>query len=149
MKGSLIFTLVFTSCISLGDKTRLDSDDYSTPQERVEALKEVLNEPTSFSDAEFELFNVNGFSSSRSTPGASSWDYKFAVRIKPNQFDKWVFNRDTITDPNWDLSWMYEIIQQRKSNWKLLGNFSCFGSSEDQLIFFPKSNVLFRRSIAN
>ncbi|NRA12803.1 MAG: hypothetical protein HRT57_12670 [Crocinitomicaceae bacterium] len=69
--GILIFVL--SSC---SDSSRLDSDNYETKEERVEVLKKEIKSFSEFENAEFKLFNVNGFSNSRTTvPGASSWDY--------------------------------------------------------------------------
>lgn len=144
----LFLPLVVSSCISFDEETEIDSDDYSSPSERVEVLKNELNPPSDFSDAEFELFNVNGFSTSRhSMVGPSSRDYKFAIRIKKSDLDQWIFQRDTCNSPDWDLSWIHEIVKQRKSVWKMNGSPIIYGVPDDQLIYYPKNGILFRRAI--
>ena len=81
--GLLILGLY--SCSEISNSNKLDSDNYKTKEERVEVLKKEIESFSEFGNAEFELFNVNGFSNSRTTlPGASSWDYKFAIKVKPS-----------------------------------------------------------------
>jgi hypothetical protein len=77
---SIIFGLII-SC-STDSTTRLDSDDCENKKDRIDRLKMEIRSFSDYQDAEFELFNVNGFHHQRmSVPGASSCDYKFAVRV--------------------------------------------------------------------
>lgn len=78
-----IFSLVILmliGCSKASELKELDSDDFKTKEKRVDVLKKEIKYPSDFEDAEFELFNVNGFSNTRTgIPGASSWDYKFVL----------------------------------------------------------------------
>jgi hypothetical protein len=105
----------------------MDSDDYDSKEERVEALKKEIKWFSDFENAEFELFNVNGFSNSRTiVPGASSWNYKFVIKTDPNGIDKWkegmvkvdtvVFERDVIN----------RIAKDRLSEWVTESEPECY-----------------------
>jgi hypothetical protein len=86
-KFLIILTLTICSC---SENTRLDSDGISTAEERVKILKEVIRSFSDIKDAEFELFNVNGFGTGGwSIPGGSSSDYKFVVKIDTTDISKW------------------------------------------------------------
>ncbi|WP_299189760.1 hypothetical protein [uncultured Aquimarina sp.] len=119
----LLITFIFNSCFdssnSKSNTTILDSDDYESKIERVEILKNEIKYFSDFEDAEFELFNVNGFSDSRiALPGASSWDYKFVIKINPSDVNKWTDGMEKILSNKDDKVWMNDIIEKRKIEWK-------------------------------
>jgi hypothetical protein len=57
-KSLIILTLILTSC---SEVTRLDSDEFTTIEDRIEILEKEVRVFSEIQDAEFELFNVNGF----------------------------------------------------------------------------------------
>jgi len=146
-----VFVCFLCGCSGSSTTSRLDSDDYSSKSERVEALKKEINESSDFDNAEFELFNVNGFSNSRaSVPGASSWDYKYVVLVNPSDVDKWIKGMTPIGSAKYDLSWTSQIIQQRSSDWLTSGEPELYiRSGEDNvLVLYRNKGIIFRRIIA-
>jgi len=72
--GKIITIALFTACSSCDSNSTLDSDGYESKAERVETLTREINPFSDLEDAEFELFNVNGFQDQQTSfpPGASS-----------------------------------------------------------------------------
>jgi hypothetical protein len=112
----IILTLTISSC---SETTRLDSDDFSAAEERVEILDPEIPDVSKIMDAEFELFNVNGFSTSSgfSVPGASSLDYMFVVKIDTADISKWKEGMTKFEPEHYDATWTKEIVKNRKENW--------------------------------
>lgn len=72
-------------------------------QRRVELLSAEKRKYSSIEDAEYDLFNVNGFSNQKMIlPGASSWDYKFVIKVDPSDIHKWLEGRDFIQVEHFD-----------------------------------------------
>lgn len=149
---SLLFTLiacgVFTACSKTN--TKLDSDDYATVADRISVLKKEIKAPTEFSDAEFELFNVNGFQNQRTlAPGASSWDYKFAVRIKKADIPAWTSGMKQTDLPNYDHSWTSEIVKRRKQNWNTKSDPEYFVREHANvtMLVYRNEGIIFKRVI--
>ena len=112
----IILTLTISSC---SETNRLDSDDFITAEERVEVLDSEIPDVSKIKDAEFELFNANGFSSSSgfAVPGASSLDYKFVVKIDTADVSKWKEGMTKFEPEHYDATWTMEIVKNRKGNW--------------------------------
>ncbi|MCE2994790.1 MAG: hypothetical protein ACK5PC_14105 [Cyclobacteriaceae bacterium] len=115
-KTLIILVLTTSSC---SETTRLDSDEFSTAEERVEILKQEVKCFSDIKDTEFELFNVNGFhnSSGPLVPGASSWDYKFAIRVDTVDITKWREGMIKFDPQDYDDTWTKEITKDRRENW--------------------------------
>ena len=65
------------------------------------------------------MFNVNGFSNDRATaPGASSWDDKFAIKVRSSEIDKWTIGMTKVELKNYDDQWAEKIIEERHKAWK-------------------------------
>lgn len=98
----------------------IDSDTFNTVLDRVNFLEKEIKAFSPIKDAEYELFNVNGFhfEKNTTTPGGSSYDYRFVVKIDPADISKWTdgFSRnDSIA---FDSTWTEKIILKRKENWE-------------------------------
>ena len=73
----LIFCLLLFNC---KQESRLSSKNYPNKNERIETLQKYVKFYSEVENAEFDLFNVNGFNdNSFSIPGASNWDLKFGL----------------------------------------------------------------------
>ena len=77
MKNILFFGLILllglTSCTDPKNANELDGTEIQSASERISIAKRELVLMSEIEDAEFRLFNVNGFSNSRTLlPGASS-----------------------------------------------------------------------------
>ena len=149
----LLLILIFSiSCSKSLKSTHLDSDNYNDKKKRIEILKKEINQNSKILDAEFELFNVNGFSNNgNGIPGASSWDYKIAFKIKQSDISKWTkgFSK-TDTLKNY-LNWTKEIIKQRKNNWLTKSNpeFYFRKNSNVELIVFRNEGIVYKRILVN
>jgi hypothetical protein len=147
--GLLILTL--GSCSETANSNKLDSDNYNTKDERIEILKKEIKSFSEIENAEFELFNVNGFSNSRTTvPGASSWDYKFAIRINPLDVDKWTNGMISIDSVDYNDSWMEMIIKVRAEDWRTESEPEIYTRKGDNVMMFVYRNegILFK-SVVN
>lgn len=112
-----VFCCLFVA--SCGHDLERDSDDYATAKERIEALKKEITVYSEFSDCEFELYNVNGFSDSRVfMVGSSSSNYKFVVKVKSEDISKWKTGSISSDSIGYDKYWMEKIIKERPQNWK-------------------------------
>ncbi len=141
-----------SSCSGTSNSTTLDSDDYDTKKERVEVLKKEIKSFSDFENAEFELFNVNGFSNSRATvPGASSWDYKYAIKVKPSDVDKWTAGLLKIETDSSNDNWAKKIVQERKNDWKTETEPEFYSREEANVIIivFRSDGIIFKRVINN
>lgn len=77
-----------------------------------------INTPTAIKDVEFDLFNVNGFDSNGLIPGASSYHYRYVVRLDSSDVDAWI---DFLAQLPLDTSllWQDSLISERKEQWKI------------------------------
>ncbi|MBU2926702.1 hypothetical protein [Winogradskyella psychrotolerans] len=149
---SLIY-LGFCSCSDFHNSNLLDSDNYNTREKRIECLKYEIKAKSDFENAEFELFNVNGFTNSRPTsiPGASSWDYKFVIRVKSSDINKWTEGMQKTQPTNYDISWTKAIVEKRASDWQTTSQPEFFKrkTANVMVIVFRNEGIIYKRVIAN
>jgi len=130
MRVRFVFLLILVqtySCFNMNNSMSIDSDDYWTKEKRIKILKAEIKWPSDFYGAEFELFNINGFSGRRlSQPGPSSVDYKFAIKVNTSDLDKWIKGMTKLEDENYDADWIDKIIEKRKENWICKSQFEVF-----------------------
>jgi hypothetical protein len=147
----IIFLLIFSSCKNQKlSSTKLDSDDYVTSKERVEILSKEITVFSKILDAEFELFNVNGFSNQRtSVPGASSWDYKFAIIVNREDIPKWTEGMTETSMPDTDYDWTNEILKNKKNHWKLnsLPKYYLRKGENVLMIVYRNEGIIFKRVV--
>jgi hypothetical protein len=155
MKKTLVILLLIFTCASCNSHTKdshLDSDDFENQKVRVEVLKDKIKSFSEIIDAEFELFNVNGFSNDRTlVPGGSSWDYKFAIRIDISDIDLWTQGMTLVELKNYDNRWSTEIIAQRMENWKTYAKPKYYvrEGSDVTLLVYENEGIIFKRVIQN
>lgn len=155
-KSILIISLIIlgiNSCNESNNPNQLDSDTFKTKEERVKSLKNQIKSKSNFNNAEFELFNVNGFSNSRPTsiPGASSWNYKFVIKVAPSDIDKWTEGLLKIEPTNYDFSWTKIIVEKRASDWitNSQPEFYKQNESDVMVIVYRNEGILYKRIITN
>jgi len=146
----IIITIgLFTSCTSSNsNSTKLDSDDFDNIVDRIDKFEIEIKPPSDFQDAEFELFNVNGFHNQRTwVPGSSSWDYKFVVRIDTIDISKWTIGMKEVEITHYDDSWTKEITKGRKQNWRTISKPQYFiRSGEDvTMLVFKSEGIIYKR----
>ena len=148
--------LIITTC-ACTEITRLDSDEFSTAEERVQILKQEVRCFSDIKDAEFELFNVNGFKNSRglSVPGASSADYKFVVKVDTGDISKWREGMIKFIPIQYDNTWTKEIVKDSKENWTTNSHPTYYvrqglpeGSNTTLVEYYPEG-IVFKRVITN
>lgn len=152
-----ILFYTFTSLVLFGgctlnnsDMTKLDSDDYESADERVEVLKKEIKNFSKFKDAEFKLFNVNGFNKQRtSVPGASSWDYKFVIRLDTANISAWTIGMKQVEPKNFDSNWQQELIKNRKQNWKIISDPEKYVREGDDvtMLVYRNEGIIYKRII--
>jgi hypothetical protein len=128
----------------------LDSDKFDTKKERIETLKNEIKSNSDFDNTEFELFNVNGFTNTRTlVPGASSWDYKFVIRVKVSDINKWTEGWIRIKSTDNDLSWTNEIIKKRANEWITISQpeFYTRKGNDVLMIVFRNEGIIYKRVI--
>lgn len=152
-KTILLYFFFITCLISCSIKSNsniLDSDDFSEKQIRIETLLREIKTFSKIDNAEFELFNVNGFSDTRtSVPGATSLDYKFSVKVHPTVIDNWINGFSKADLPIEDLEWMNEIIHYRKNEWKTNSTPEYYSKQEGQviLVVFREEGIIYKRIV--
>lgn len=154
MKISIFLTLtiilISSSCSSTKNANTLDRDSFKTKAERVKTLKDEIISQSEFYDAEFELFNVNGFYNSRvSVPGASSFNYKFVIKVKSSDIGKWTEGMTKIEPSDENTNWTKKIIEQRKKEWttKSLPEFYSRKKRNVLLIAYREEGIIYKQVV--
>ncbi len=151
----ILLTIAFCSYSCSGVKSSsniLDSQNLNSKNKRIKILKKEIKLFSDFENAEFNLFNVNGFSNNRITlPGASSWDYKFALKVKPSHLDKWINDMVKIDTTNYDITWTKQLIEKRESEWKTNSKPEFYTRKRDHvmLVLYRNEGIIFKRVINN
>ena len=141
-----IFVLIFI--LSCTNKTKINSLDITDKGERIETLKKEIKINSGIENAEFDLFNVNGFSDDFiSLPGSSSCNYKFVVRVKPKDVSQWTKNLSVINGEVNSEQWMLKLIQKRKNEWITCSKpifYSREGESGIKIIVYEKEGIIYK-----
>lgn len=148
----LVLIFGFSSCYESKRSNYLDSDDFNSREKRVEVLKNEIKSYSDFEDSAFELFNVNGFSNSRTiVPGASSWDYKFVIKVTPSDIDKWTEGMIKTEAGDYNGDWMDKVIEKRNSEWKTESQPEFYTRKGDNvaMIVYRSEGIIFKRVIHN
>src|SRR5690606_4809241 len=132
------------------DSNQIDSDEYKTKVERIEVLKNEIKAQSEFNNAEFELFNVNGFSNSRETvPGTSSLDYKFVVKVDTSDIGKWTKEMMKLKSTTENINWTEEITEKRKDEWSTKSHPEFYSRENNNvtMIVYRTEGIIFKRVI--
>lgn len=152
MKKVLILILAFGLYGCAENSTNLDSDDFDSKDHRIEILKREIRSFSDFEDAEFKLFNVNGFSNGRlDVPGASSWDYKFGIKVKSTDLDRWTEGMVRVDSIDYNKDWIALIIEKRKSDWSINSQPEYYRRTgfDVMLVLYRAEGIVFKRVIGN
>lgn len=153
MKNSSKFLIILALTISSCSKpTKLDSDEFSTPGERVEILKQEISCFSEIKDAEFELYNVDGFKSSWgfSAPGLPYLDYKFVIKVDKEDVTKWREGMIKFEPEHYDTAWIKKIIKNREENWFTSSQPTYYVRQHDEnvtMVEFYLEGIVFKRVI--
>ena len=149
LKKLLLF--LFVSLVySCSNVNILDSDDLHNSKDRIDTLKKYITAKSDIKDADFKLFNVNGFGSEQriSVPGSSSWDYKFVVKVQKEKVDNWTSGM-VKTKSKSDLEWMEDVIENRKTVWVSNSKPEYYTRKGEDvtLILYREEGIVFKRII--
>ena len=150
---TLIYTLSLIALLSScknnnSNSTILNSKDYEDKTERINVLENQIKTYSAIIDADFELFNVNGFNNERIIiPGASSIDYKFVIKIDTADISKWTNGMNETTLSENDSSWINSLKEHRKQNWETNSTPQFYINDEKNItvIVFKSEGILFKR----
>lgn len=148
----LMLSILMTSCSQV---TKLDSDAFEEVEQRIRILKQEIHPFSEFHDAEFKLFNVNGFKGQRqgfTVPGGSSFDYKFVIRADTADLRKWTESMVVKSDTaQIDPTWTKELTTRRSTNWRTTCKPTYYIRENEgvTVIAFQNDGILFKRVILN
>ncbi len=140
--------MVFSNCSN--SNAKLESHKYASKKERVETLKKVIISKSEFTDAEFELFNVNGFSNnSISIPGTSSVDYKFVIKVKKSAIDKWTAGMTKFEPDKMNIDWMKKMVEIRADQWITKSKPEFYKRQNENVIMivFRNEGIIYKRIV--
>tara|TARA_R110002050_G_scaffold206713_3_gene342714 strand:- start:445 stop:894 length:450 start_codon:yes stop_codon:yes gene_type:complete len=146
----LAIFLTISSCSERRKTNELDSDEFKTKAERIEILKNAIISQSEFENAEFELFNVNGFSNSRLTvPGSSSLDYKFVIKIETEDIYKWTKEMNKVQSKDLKFDWTKEITEKRKNQWTTQSSPEFYNRGNENLVMivYRPEGIIYKRVI--
>lgn len=147
----LFLSLIFSHCHT-ATSNRLDSDNYTTATARVAILEKEIIAYSPIGDAAFELFNVNGFSNSRTTvPGASSWDYKFVVKVASTDVDKWLDGWVEIEATDYNTDWTDAIVANQSTDWDVstTPKYYTRGDEDTVMLVYSIEGIIFKHITQN
>lgn len=151
MKHSSLLLLccaLLFGCSGGNDNARLKSNSINSAEERVAILSPLITTPTAILDAEYDLFNVNGFGGERITiPGASSSNYAFVVKIAPNDLAAWTKGFSLVENaelPEWGIA----IPDDRKANWDVsTPTFYSRKAKNNIMIVYANEGIIFKKVV--
>lgn len=143
----LILVLLF--CLSCSNKTEIKSKNISDKNERIQKLIVEIKYFSGIRDAEFDLYNVNGFSDDFvMIPGSSSIDYKFAVKVIPKKISDWTKDLEKTTGDIQSEKWASSLIETRKNNWQTTSKPVFYKRKNDStitVIVYEKEGIIYKR----
>ena len=145
---SIFFIIVANICFSCSHKTELKSDQLNDKSERIDILSDEVKLFSEIQNAEFDLFNVNGFSDDFLVfPGASSTYYEFVVKLNQNDIEKW---REDLIETNGNIEdekWIFDLIKIRQNEWIINSKpkfYTRNGEYGVKIIIFEKEGIVFK-----
>lgn len=131
-------------------RSRKTSDGVTDKEKRICELSKEIVLFTPIHDAEYNLFNVNGFSNSRiSLPGASSWNYVFQIKIDTGEIDRWTEGMRQYSIAASDTLWLKKIRQNSPKEWQRNSTPELFKREEAQVsvLVFREEGIIYKNII--
>lgn len=148
-KIKCIVFLVLFLCFSCSNKTEIKSSTIPDKKERVQKLLKEIKADSEILDAEFDLFNVNGFSDDFvMIPGSSSIDYKFVVKVDPKKISNWTKDLSETSGNIGSEKWTVSLIEKREKEWKTATEPVFYKRKNDPsvvFIIFEKEGIIYKR----
>ena len=164
MKGKILSSYLFIILVACNpveknfqtnsnfNTNTLSSKNIEDSLQRINILKVEIKAFSELKDAEYELFNVNGFSKSEtSLPGASGWDYRFVVKVAPKDVSKWATDMIEVTSIDFLEKWTNELVKHRIENWRVNSKPRFFMREGTDVVMevFEEEGIIFKRVIQN
>lgn len=144
---STIFTvLTILSCIS-ENKTNVNSLGIHTSEQRIQEIKKYFKLRGNTIDVEFDIFDLNLYTSRVSIPGPTSRDYRVAILTDSEGVKLWIKDVQLAQD-SFDFQWAKELVKDNP-NFKIDTEASIYFSQNKEVIVFNESNVVLVRIIQN
>lgn len=147
----LILSFIF-QCSKQNIERNIDSDNYKNKEERIAVLNKEMNAKSQILDAEFELFNSNGFKNDTSLlVGPTDVNYQIAVKIDTFNIRKWTDTYRKVDILNNALLWTEKIINNRKDFWKTSSKPEYYiGEKENSILIVHRiEGIIFKQIILN
>lgn len=144
-----VLCFILASCANSHKNNTLTSVEIESTEDRIAILKREIVSKSEFQDAEFLLFNVNGFTNSRVTsiPGPSSWDYRFAIKVEPSEVKNWIADFTKIDAKEYTSDWINSLVIHRNQNWERKSAPEVYKREESNtfIIVYQKEGIVFKR----
>ncbi|MCM0666077.1 hypothetical protein [Flavobacterium tyrosinilyticum] len=126
----------------------MNSENIENKNERIEKLSPEIKVHSEILDAEFNLFNVNGFNNNFFTvPGSSSRDYKFVIKIKNAHIPLWTKDLEKVKGNLETEKWMKSLGETRQNNWKTISEpifYKRKNEPNGTIIVFEKEGIIYK-----
>lgn len=140
---TVIFTFItLISCFS-DNKTHVNSMEIKTTESRVKEVQKYFNLRGNTLDVEFDIFDVNLYSSRVSVPGPTSRDYKVAILTDPEGLKLWTQDVE-LASASIDIQWAMDLVKENP-NFKIDEEPISYFSKNKEVIIFSNSNAVFVR----
>lgn len=148
-KKSVIIVIMLFSCFSCSNETYLKSNTIVDKTERIIILSKEVTLLSEIQNAEFDLFNQNGFSDDFvSLPGSSESQYLFAIKVNPTTTENW---KEGLTEIKGELKneqWISDLTKTRPNEW-IVNSVPKFYTRKDEkgvsIVLFEKEGIIFKR----
>ena len=152
MKTLYLLLIVLMSCGGSSDKIdrindsssdtcKIESKNYSSPEKRIQVLKNHFNLKSEVIDAEYDIYDVN--MNPRSIPGPTDRDYKIIVKINPPDFSKW---NDPECHPLLKPEYGRALPLLKNNNgFDLSGKGEGYSNQNKEIIFFRQNGLILIR----
>ncbi len=143
MKTLTLWHLIFICFLfACSDKNHVSSVGIANCEDRVLELKKYFNLKSNIIDTHFKIYDAN--LNNRSVPGATSRDYKIALKLDPSLILKWTNDVKPVKNPN-DLAWANDPVITSLEGFSVSEMPQYLGNEYKQLIVYPKSGIIFLR----
>lgn len=151
----ILGALTILGCAEKTDPNTKGSKQISEIAERIKTIQHYVKCESDLLDAQFVLFNANGFEKNErrtDIPAPSYWDYKYAVKVPPEQAIRWTNAMVDITMPeDYDDSWIAEIVSHDKENWNPVTTpilaLRVADGLRIEMLTYEEEGMIFRREI--
>lgn len=138
LKKIVIFSIVIVLILGCENSNVIESKNYKSKADKIEALKEYYKIKSEIIDTEYRIFDVN--INNRTIPGPTDRNYKIIIKIKLDDFDKWDSPNDITSIPI-NYNWAIELLEGNE-NFDLSGVNVHYTNKNRDMIIFKETGVV-------